>query len=223
MRPSILRALLPGIVLVLMAAPGTGAPSDFATVPLHLTAGALRLEPAGDGPSVVPRIAGFGLGSRPGEPMLPLKVLLVAIPEGSVPELEVLSTSSQEFALRVAPVPRLRVRDREVLERLEPGARGAPGVRGAGGGQGTYDDEFAADARLYSRDQDFPAAPLRLGKVGYMREQRFVEVLYSPLLYNPARGRVRFIPEVEARVRLTLPEGGGISTLVRPSRPDPLF
>src|SRR3989442_299224 len=113
MRPSILRALLPGLVLVLTAAPGTGAPSDFATVPLPLTAGALRLEPAGEGPSVVPRIAGFGLASRPGEPMLPLKVLLVAIPEGSVPELTILSSPSVPLAgLNVAPVPRVRVRER---------------------------------------------------------------------------------------------------------------
>src|SRR6267143_5906964 len=103
MRPSILRALLPGLVLVLMAAPGpgTGAPSDSATVPLHLTASAPRFEPAGDGRSFVPRIDGFGLSSRPGEPMLPLKVLLVAIPEGSVPELEVLSSSSRSLAMQV--------------------------------------------------------------------------------------------------------------------------
>ena len=92
MNPSSSLRLLSVVVLCgALFVPGSGGPlPSTGDAPLHLVADAPRLEPAGDGRRVIPRIHGFGSVSRPGEPSLPVQVLLVAIPEGSVPEIRIL-------------------------------------------------------------------------------------------------------------------------------------
>src|SRR5207245_6671602 len=128
-------------------------------------------------------------------PMLPLRVLRVAIPEGSVPEMVVLEANGESLpSIEVAPVPRARASER--LERPRGEARGGEARRDVQ----EYDDEFAPDGAVYGRDQEFPAAPVRLGSIGYMREQKYVEVLYAPVLVNPVTGAARYFPEVRAEV-----------------------
>src|SRR5947209_8448149 len=124
MRSHFLRFLIPTLLCAALAAPGSGAPSpDFGSAPLHLVAGAPVFEPAAGTRRVVPRIAGFGQISRAGEPMLPLRILRVAIPEGSVPELRVLEANAETLpSFDVAPVPRARVHER--LEHPRGEARG---------------------------------------------------------------------------------------------------
>src|SRR5437899_1315299 len=104
MRPNVLRLLIPILLSGVIAAPGTGAPgAATGSAVLRLTAERPVLEPAG-GRYVVPRVAGFGLTSRAGEPMLPVRVLKVAIPEGSVPALQILETRDESLPpLRVIP------------------------------------------------------------------------------------------------------------------------
>jgi hypothetical protein len=197
MRPTFLRTTLVGVVLIFLARPGAGAPAPlWGSVPLHLSAEAPAFEPAGRAGEVVPRVRGFGLSSRPGEPKLPLKILLVAIPEGTLPELKILSARSEPLgSLEVAPVPRHPAADRV--------ARG----HGAPGAPDGFEEEFTPDPAIYDRDAEFPDTPIRLGAIGYLREQRFVEVLYTPLLYDPHRRQGRYVPEVLAEVRFNLAEG----------------
>ncbi|HEV8701850.1 MAG TPA: C25 family cysteine peptidase [Candidatus Polarisedimenticolia bacterium] len=220
----ILRILIIGALSALVMAPGSGAPSlHQGSAHLRLKAGQPVLEPADQGRRVVPRLPGFGTASLPGQPMLPIKVLMVAIPEGSVPELRVLSAPSELLgALDVAPAPRVRVPER--LERPR-------GVGRKDRGQGhdrndaalqDYEDDFTADAEVDGRDEDFPAAVVRLGSIGYLREQRYVEVLFSPVLYNPVRGQARLVRELEADVVFDLPDGS-VPSGGGPFEPDPLF
>jgi hypothetical protein len=173
-------------------------------VRLNLRAERPILEPIGEGRGVVPRTRGFGSNQRPGEPMLPLKILLVAIPDGSVPTLSIVSSTSELIPnLEVAPVPHLRVRDR--------------GPRGRGvGSENAYD----ADRRIYDRDREFPRGPVRLGSIGTLRRQRFVEVIFTPVLFDPSRRQIRYFPSVDVEVRFAAPEGSGTA---RPFRPDPFF
>ncbi|OLD64403.1 MAG: hypothetical protein AUI47_06175 [Acidobacteria bacterium 13_1_40CM_2_68_5] len=169
----------------------------------------------------MPRVVGFGHNSRPGEPMLPIKVLLVAIPEGATPALRVLSARAEALGpFDVAPVPTLRVPER--LEHPRGASRrDAASVRPAGPGSiQEYDEDSVRDEKIYGRDADFPAAPVRLGRTGYLREQRYVEVLYSPLVFNSARKWARFFPDVQVEILFGDAIAGAI---VRPSRPDPLF
>ena len=181
------------------------------------------MEPVDHGRRVVPRLRGFGTASLPGRPMLPIKVLMVAIPEGSVPELRILSDSWEALGpMDVAPAPRVRVPDR--LER----PRGV-GRNDGGGGHGRddeglqdYEDDFKADPGVYRRDEEFPEAAVRLGSIGYLREQRYVEVLFSPVLYNPVRGEARLVRQVEADVVFGMPDGSD-SFEEAPFEPDPIF
>jgi peptidase C25-like protein/fibronectin type III domain protein len=223
MHPAFLRISTVGILLGFLAAPGAGAPSDpDEGVPLHLTAPTPTLEPVDDGRRVVPRIKGFGLTSRPGEPMLPIKVVMVAIPEGAAPEIAILSERSASLGrASLAPAPRARARG---LREIPPGASGRQG-----GGESHPSDklpevtpEFVQDGGIYGADREFPEAAVRLGRIGYLREQRFVEVVYVPVLYNPVRGETRYVKDVRAEMRFTSPAGGRPAS-VQPFRPDPYF
>ena len=181
------------------------------------------MEPADHGHRVVPRLRGFGSGGRRGQPMLPTRVLMVAIPEGSTPELRMLSETSEPLgALDIAPSPGVRVAER--LERPRGVGRKdrGPGRPQSDDSAQDYEDDFTADETVYARDEEIPAAAVRLGNTGYLREQRYVEVIYSPVLYNPARRRARLVNEVEAEVVFNVPEGSASSGSVL-FEPDPQF
>ena len=129
MRQSVLRILPVILFLTLSSAPGSSARLDpLERVPLRLEAAMPSLRPAGAGHAVVPGIRGFGFNRLPGEPMLPLKIHLVAIPEGSDPTLRVLPAAPQTLeGIEVAPVPHLRVKDRGAEIDVAPRRPGAVG------------------------------------------------------------------------------------------------
>jgi peptidase C25-like protein/fibronectin type III domain protein len=223
MKLSVLRLSALAAVLAFAAAPGSGSPIDpTLTVPIDLDASRPRLEPSGHGSSLIARVDGFGLTSRVGEPMLPIRIFLAAIPEGGPPELRVQGASSEVIpGVDIAPVPRVRVRDREV--EILGGAAGGRGGPGRNAGEGGTVDELRPARGIYDRDAEFPASPVRLGAVGYMREQRYVEVLFSPLLYNPVRHELRYYPELRVEVTVSNPIGSSDPAIPESFRPDPFF
>jgi hypothetical protein len=225
MQPSSLRIVLPGALLLLMAAPGTAVPAGGAgSASLHLTAGRPSFEPIDGGRRAVPRIPGFGSTSRPGQPMLPVRVLLVAIPDKAVPELEILSARREILRdVDLAPVPRRRASGRSESEPGGDAPRGREGTAAEPEEAPLAESDFAADPEVFDRDEDVPAAPLRLGRIGYLREQRFVEVLFTPVQYNPRRRQATHVSDLRAEVRFALPEGSETTRTVRAFRPDPLF
>src|SRR5262245_2687376 len=211
MSRDLLRAASLAWAVAALSAPGTGSTSDLEDrAVLHLEAPPPHLEKAGDDRYRVPRIHGFGLGHRPGEPMLPVKVLRVAIPEGSVPELKILRAPSQSLGrLDIAPVPRVRIPAR--------GDDGRPDPRRPA------EEDFLPDAGTYGADREFPEAPVRLGAIGYLRQQRFVEVLFTPVTYNPVKREALYYAGVEAEVVFA---PGAQSSRIKSGgsfRPDPLF
>ena len=209
MKFRILRRLTPFLLsLAALASPGKGAPPGVVgSTSLVLEAAEPRFTPLEGQEMLVPSIEGFGASARPGEPMLPLKIVRVAIPEGSVPELRVTSVLRHEVGrLRLAPVPRAHVQKR--TGRAEDERR---------------DAVYSEDARVFGRDADFPGEAVRLGSIGYLREQRFVEVIQAPLQYNPVTRQVRYYPEVRAEI--VFKEGPGTLSAepLRRFRPDPYF
>ena len=209
-----LRALVFGALLLCLAIPGQGAPG-VRTVPLRLATPDLTFIATEGGP--VPALAGFGTTSRPGEPALPLRILLVAIPEGATPTLTILSADSETVAdLDVAPVPSPRVQDRE--EFRAAAEEDGPKRRGPGGRAGV-EQTFRRAPAAYGRDAFFPAAPLRLGNIGALREQTFVEVYYTPLMYNPVTRQGRLYRNIEAVVTFAEPDTGAAAA----ASEDPAF
>src|SRR5262245_33783591 len=106
MKPSVVRSFATALALAVLGAttPGRSAP-EIGRVPLRLFAPEPRLVISQDG-AVVPTIDGFGLASRPGVPALPLRTLMVAIPDGVEPRLVLLAAASRELpGIDISPVP----------------------------------------------------------------------------------------------------------------------
>ena len=53
------------------------------------------------------------------------------------------------------------------------------------------------------RDADYPAGVVTLGQVGRLRDQTYVELIFTPVQVNPVRGRARFAEEVEVEIRFS--------------------
>ncbi|HEV8202344.1 MAG TPA: C25 family cysteine peptidase [Candidatus Polarisedimenticolia bacterium] len=205
MNSPILRPLVFVGLLLCLVVPGHGAPGSQ-SVPLSLGTPELRFRAVEGG--LVPALDGFGTTSRPGEPALPVRIVLVAIPEGAVPSLAILRADSRTLTdLDVPPVPTPRLSDREGFD---PGDGQTPpgGDRRA---RGQVVQDFARSAPVYGADAFQPDAPLHLGRVGALRDQAFVEVIWTPLLYDPVRREGRLYGDIEAVVTFDLPAGQGLS------------
>jgi hypothetical protein len=220
MFPTILRTIMLILVAALLAIAGAGsAPPQTGTVALHLSSPRPQFTPvvssAGEPLGMRASLRGFGSTSRPGEPAVPLKVILVAIPEGIEPELHILSAPfDQVNDLDLAPAPRLRVDDRAARDTW-----GAATGHRPSGGNGIRRD-YRPESAVYARAEYLPAGPLRLGSVGFLRHQRFVEVIFTPLLYNPALRLGRHFPDVRAEIRYAIKDG---QPAAAPFSPEPLF
>jgi fibronectin type 3 domain-containing protein len=197
------RLTLAGSLLLLLGAPGRGvAGGNSGHVPLVLDASEPRFESTAGG--LLARIDGFGETSRPGEPALPVRILLVAIPEGATPALRVIDSESRLLASFVpAPVPRVRVRD-----------------RGAAHPERDATPDFRRDGAVYRGAMASADAPVRLGRIGYLRDQRFVEIVYTPIVVAPGARQATFFPHLTLDVDL-----GDIASEppLQAFRPDPFF
>lgn len=204
MKARTLRNLLFLLILGPVAGSAPSAPID-GVAPLDLRAGTPRFTATGAGLEVA--IDGFGRTAAPGEPGLPIRIVLVAIPEGGEPTLRVVLAETRTIDdLDIAPVPKVGLRDRGAEAEREQAEGFAPGERGR---RATPVVESRRDPAAYARDAWTPDSPIRLGRTGWMREQRYVEVIFQPLLYNPARRQALFHDRIEAEVRFETDSDGG--------------
>lgn len=134
-----------------------------------------------EGGYVYPAADGFGSLNEPGRPALPIRIERIAIPAGAQPRLTILDAASSESPSgRVGPVKTWIPIDAGASERT---AR--------------YDE----DPTVYAGGDLYPASsPVRLGKTGFLREQPYVELLFTPVLYDPASGSSRVYGSVTVEV-----------------------
>ena len=193
MRRLVLRTAVSAILLSCFAAPGPGAPADERfLLPLDLRFDRPVFQRYDDSNRLIPVLDGFGFNTRPGEPMLPLKVLMAAIPEGCVPELHVLHLESETLGpVPITPVPALEVFDRRDHGR-DAGDEGTEARRTR--------QSFREAPGPWGRDAEFPDAPIRLGQIGWLRDQRVVEIVLMPVIVHPRRGLGRSIRTMQAEV-----------------------
>src|SRR5262249_41578323 len=64
-----------------------------------------------------------------------------------------------------------------------------------------------------------PASPIHLGDVGYFRHQRFVEVIYTPVVSQPKRGEALFYGDLDVDIVVDGVEPDAISTDAAPVEP----
>lgn len=128
-----------------------------------------------------PVIAGFGTLQETGKPALPVRIERIGIPFGAVPTLTIVTSAFEDGPDgKVGPV--------QSWVPLEPGDT-------------TQVPVTMEDPQVYATDGDFPSEePVRLGTIGALREQPFVELLFNPVVANPYRGASRAYRSVTVRV-----------------------
>jgi hypothetical protein len=210
MQPVLTRAATAAALFLVLAAPGSGSsPTEF-RIPIEIRTGTPILDPVPGTSLVTPRLPGYGHTSRPGEPRLPIRILRVAIPEGTVPSIRITDERAVELGpIPVAAVPRRQARDRGEVDRSD-------------GNTGMEEDYVHADAAR-DPDAEFPAAPVRIGRIGRLRDQRFVEVLVTPVQVRPGRGTGRLVQALRAEVICTPARGAALVMAERPAPEDPVF
>ncbi len=147
-----------------------------------------------------------GAGAGP-QVALPVKVVRVAIPEGA------------ELSLESLRAPR------RLLTGIGLGPDSPPGVGTPGGGDGPSTGPSPGDRTgALPEITDPPVEPLRLGQTGYVRFQRFVEVVYQPVRpVRTADGTYEFFPEVEADLVVSGVDWDRVEEEAASLRPDPHF
>ena len=128
-----------------------------------------------------PAIPGFTVVQSPGRPAIPVKVARVGIPAGATPRIEILD-------VRTAPSRPGKIGPVQRWVPLLPGSDERVPVT-------------TEDPEIYSADTPFPSAdPVRLGQSGALREQPFVELMFTPIVYDPAKRESTQYTRVTVRV-----------------------
>lgn len=154
----------------------------------------------------------YGETGAPGQPRLPAKTVLVALPPGATPQLQVQvdEIDPQRRVLAIEPVP---------LEQPQFG----PGEGGEEDGlAGQALSSYTGTEHRYELTAAADLAPHQvatLGEIGYLRDQRYVRVHLQPFEWTRA-GELALHRRL--RVAITF-SGGDAAALATPARPDPYF
>jgi hypothetical protein len=122
-----------------------------------------------------------GFTHEVGKPELPLKGILLDIPEGNSATLTVLQTEDElHTGYQVYPVPENAVDDQAQLAHVG--------------------EIFVIDEAAYSVDSFYPETAVRLGEQYIFRGQQKQQILFSPLTFNSATGEIRHYRRIRVRV-----------------------
>ncbi|MBN2357016.1 T9SS type A sorting domain-containing protein [candidate division KSB1 bacterium] len=151
---------------------------------ITLSAESYRIQPAGDGYQSI-EMANFGALNIPGEPQLPAKTFLIAIPPGAVVrqvQLSPQAPSEVPGLYRIIPAHAViegeSMADTDIPMRIEAAQSEW---------QTNYD-------RVYNQDDFHPAKVATYEGSGRWRNYDFIRVRYCPFQYRPASGRLYAYP-----------------------------
>jgi hypothetical protein len=129
------------------------------------------------------RIADYthGRTREAGRPEVPVKGILLDLPEGQSARLSVLQTEVDTYdGYRVFPVPENVLDEQSTLTAVG--------------------ESFVWDESAYAHDAFYPAAVARLGDGFVFRGQIKQQVLFHPLSFNPATGTLRHYRIIRVRI-----------------------
>jgi len=153
------------------------------------------------------RLEGYGILPRPGAPSVPMRIERVALPTTGTPVLRL-------GRVRMRPLPPLSLES--VPSPGNPASDRGPASDPEG--PPVYPHRYRADAALEKSDAFYPGEVARLGEVGYLRDQRYVELILTPLQVHPKSGTARIAEEIEVEIFL---QGDGMATPRGGGRMDP--
>ncbi|MCI0657451.1 MAG: hypothetical protein L0170_10320, partial [Acidobacteria bacterium] len=137
------------------------------------------------------RLEGYGTLPRAGAPSVPIRIERIALPATGDPVLRVIRS-------RMRPLPALR------LETV-PSPGNPRSDRGPGSdpeGPPVYPPRYRMDTALEKSDRSYPGDLATLGEVGYLRDQRYVELILTPLQVHPKSGTAQIAEEIEVEILL---------------------
>jgi hypothetical protein len=139
-----------------------------------------------------------GYTDRLGAPRLPLKGILIEVPEGQVAELSVLKTELEPYyGYRIYPVPE------DVLDAQQ--------------GMAAVGQQFVQDQVAYNADGFYPQTVAALGQSYVFRDQIKQQVIFYPLDFNPVSGQLNLYKRI--RVRIDYVEDSLAKAKVAPAAP----
>ena len=145
-----------------------------------------------------------GYTAELGAPQLPLKGILIDVPEGKVAELAVLKTQVLPYAgYRIYPVPQ--------------------DVADVKDGMAAVGHQFVQDQAAYNAEGFYPQTVAALGQSYVFRDQIKQQVIFYPIDFNPVTGSLNFYARI--RVRIDYVDDFLAKAMVAPAAPwqPPLF
>ena len=119
----------------------------------------------------IPGISGYGSLLEPGKPFLPVKGILIAIPDQALPEIKILEIhTSPAGSKNILPAPTYTQQQSEHGKFLE--------------------EYFSPDQKFYSQNSFYPSDIVVIKDVSQVRGQSIARVEIHPLQYNPATGEL---------------------------------
>jgi hypothetical protein len=167
------------------------------TLTLRLLAGPYTISQETNGFQRV-ELQHFGSMGMPGEPKLPSRTFMIALPPGARvtrTDFRPVRTTVLEGFYRIAPA-------KPVVESAVNAAEQAEAIHKAG-------DEWAKRyAAAYASNAPFPSAAGRYCGQGQWRKYTYARVQFTPFSYKAASGVLSFIPSVSVSIEYSLPAQG---------------
>jgi hypothetical protein len=143
------------------------------------------------------RIPGYGYLGVAGWPDLPQSSVLVALPPGAQPNLDILDARSEQIqGVRVLPAAKQTLLNGDPdsmqdLNDLDP----------------EFETTYPEDSLAYSSDEYYPRHPVDLGDEHWLRDLRVVQVLIQPVLANTHQETLSVFTYLKVQISFSYPKG----------------
>ncbi len=138
-----------------------------------------------------PSLEGYEASGAPGDPLLPVKAFNIALPPDVIPE----SVKAQ-----VIQVQNVDLDGTYTLHLRHPARPGWMTRQVILWGKNAASILDGKNTQVYQNDAYFPQSQLSEVRFDQMRKWRFVNLLLTPLQYNPVTGKLRLASEVQVQV-----------------------
>ncbi|MDP3786638.1 MAG: C25 family cysteine peptidase [Candidatus Omnitrophota bacterium] len=143
-----------------------------------------------------------GYTNEPGKPQMPLKSVLLGIPQG-------VSCAIMDLDFDVVELPGYNiypVRSPRLIEDLRKTMIDKENLKAKKPESKKIESYLIIDKKFYSTDEYYPVDIVSLGFVGDMRGQRAACVNISPLTFNPARHNLKFYKRIRVKLQFSATE-----------------
>ncbi len=152
------------------------------------------------------KIPGYehGYTGEPGKPQMPLKPVLLGIPQDvscAIADLDIDVTELSGY--NIYPV-----RSSRLVDDLRKTMAGKEDLKAEKPVFKKIESHLVIDEKFYSTDTYYPADIVSLGFVGDMRGQRTACVDISPLVFNPAQHSLKFYKRIKFKLQFKSAEAG---------------